>query len=270
MGTAFPEFFSALAADFHPSEVRSKPGRGRDVFYYVTARTVMNRLDEVAGPENWWAKYLPGEHGVLCQLTIRLPDGREITKENLGAKAGMQDAGDDDKSGVSDALKRAAVEWGIARYLYRDGVPDYAGVPAPVEANGHAAEPAAGRTERAEAIDFRKVFAILVSDLHARADEHYRKDVFELKGTQPEAPFIHVNPLFFHVHKWCIEGGFLPGQEGKKASVERSREEMNALWKQAPEGIKRGIRNELIRYIAAHLEIAKAKLREAAPQPASA
>jgi hypothetical protein len=37
----------------------------------------------------------------------------------------MSDSGDDDKSGFSDAFKRAAVKFGIGRYLYRDGVPRF-------------------------------------------------------------------------------------------------------------------------------------------------
>ena len=37
----------------------------------------------------------------------------------------MADQGDDDKSGFSDAFKRAAVKFGVARYLYRDGVPGF-------------------------------------------------------------------------------------------------------------------------------------------------
>ena len=37
----------------------------------------------------------------------------------------MSDSGDDDKSGYSDAFKRAAVKFGVGRYLYRDGVPSF-------------------------------------------------------------------------------------------------------------------------------------------------
>jgi putative DNA primase/helicase len=47
-----------------------------------------------------------------------------VTKCDAGGYAGMADSGDDDKSGYSDAFKRAAVKFGVARYLYRDGVPE--------------------------------------------------------------------------------------------------------------------------------------------------
>jgi hypothetical protein len=124
MPTQFPDFFAALAAPFDASEVKIRTQAGRQL-HYITARVVMNRLDTVAGPENWWDDYTPHENSVLCRLTIRLPDGTTLTKYDAGGYAGMADSGDDDKSGYSDAYKRAAVKFGVARYLYRDGVPDF-------------------------------------------------------------------------------------------------------------------------------------------------
>ncbi len=123
--TQFPDLFAALAAPFDASEVRSRSQGGR-VLHYITARTAMNRLDNVFGPENWWDEYVPGEHSVLCRLTVRLPDGSTLTKSDAGGYAGMPDQGDDDKSGFSDAFKRTAVKFGVGRYLYRDGVPVFA------------------------------------------------------------------------------------------------------------------------------------------------
>jgi hypothetical protein len=118
------ELFSALAQPFEADEVRVRPQGGRQL-QYITARTVMNRLDDVLGPANWSDEYLPQEHSVICRLTIRLPDGTTLTKSDAGGYAGMSDSGDDDKSGFSDAFKRAAVKFGIGRYLYRDGVPRF-------------------------------------------------------------------------------------------------------------------------------------------------
>ncbi len=81
------------------------------------------------GPQGYLASflpnYIPSENSVLCRLTIRLPDGSTLSKADAGGYAGMADSGDDDKSGYSDAFKRAAVKFGIARYLYRDGVPNF-------------------------------------------------------------------------------------------------------------------------------------------------
>lgn len=117
------ELFAHLLAAFDPKEVKSRDQAGRKL-HYITARTAMNRLDAVVGPSNWWDDYTPHESSVLCRLTIRLPDGQTLTKCDAGGYAGMADSGDDDKSGYSDAFKRAAVKFGVARYLYRDGVPD--------------------------------------------------------------------------------------------------------------------------------------------------
>lgn len=124
--TEHPDFFAALAAPFDPKEVRQKPIGGGGKADYVSARTVMNRLDDVAGPENWWDSYERGEHSIICRLTIQLPDGRVVTKCDAGGNAGMSDEGDDEKSGVSDSFKRAAVKWGVGRYLYKNGVPSFA------------------------------------------------------------------------------------------------------------------------------------------------
>jgi hypothetical protein len=130
-GTEYPDIFAALAAPFGKGEVKTRP-QGNRQLPYVTARTVQNRLDEVLGPENWWDSYSTFERSVVCSLTIRMPDGREVTKTDAGGHAGMQDAGDDAKSGYSDAFKRAAFKWGVGRHLYGDGVPHYE-QPAPVQ-----------------------------------------------------------------------------------------------------------------------------------------
>ena len=50
---------------------------------------------------------------------------RTVDDTPAGGGAGMKDAGDDDKSAFSDALKRAAVKWGVGRYLYNDGRPKF-------------------------------------------------------------------------------------------------------------------------------------------------
>ena len=156
--TQFPDLFAALAAPFDPQEVRARSQAGRQL-HYITARTAMNRLDDVLGPENWWDDYTPGENSVMCRLTLRLPDGQTITKADAGGYAGMPDSGDDDKSGFSDSFKRAAAKFGVARYLYRDGVPAFvrerepATVSAPVASNGSSNGAANGASEPAPAAE---------------------------------------------------------------------------------------------------------------------
>lgn len=152
--TQFPDLFSALAAPFDPTEVKARQQAGR-TFHYVTARVVMNRLDKVLGPECWWDEYQPFENSVLCKLSIRLPDGQVLTKQDAGGVAGMQDPGDDDKSAFSDALKRAAVKLGVGRYLYRDGVATFNGEPtaAPPASNPAPAPPVPQGSESRPSFD---------------------------------------------------------------------------------------------------------------------
>src|SRR4051794_19009330 len=141
--TQHQDLFAALAAPFERDEVKVRSYAGRQL-HYITARTVMNRLDNVLGPENWWDEYVPSENSVLCRLSIRLPDGSTLTKADAGGYAGMADQGDDDKSGFSDAFKRAAGKFGGARSLYRDGVPGFVRDRLPnVDAATSPSEPAA-------------------------------------------------------------------------------------------------------------------------------
>jgi len=51
--TQHPDLFAALAAPFESHEVKLRSQTGRQLTY-ITARTAMNRLDNVLGPENWW------------------------------------------------------------------------------------------------------------------------------------------------------------------------------------------------------------------------
>ena len=138
--TQHPELFAALAAPFDTSELKLRTQAGRQM-PYVTARTIMNRLDEVLGPENWWDDFVPLEHSVICRLTIRLPDGKILTKCDAGGYAGLADPGDDDKSGFADAFKRTAVKFGVGRYLYRDGVPRFSSAGAPSLNESEASDP---------------------------------------------------------------------------------------------------------------------------------
>ena len=86
---------------------------------YITARAVMNRLDEVLGPENWTDNYLPipgtnhDTKGYICSISIRL-DNNWVSKQDGADESNMESI----KGGLSDAFKRAAVKWGVGRYLY--------------------------------------------------------------------------------------------------------------------------------------------------------
>jgi hypothetical protein len=79
----------------------------------------MDRLDSVVGPLGWADTYVVLPCGsVVCKLTLTLDEDAYFTKEDVGSPSDQPDAGDQLKAAFSDALKRAAVKWGVGRYLY--------------------------------------------------------------------------------------------------------------------------------------------------------
>lgn len=113
----------ALAAPFPDKDVRFKPGAVSGnralALAYVDARVIQDRLDEVLGVDGWQDDYecLP-DGSVVCRLRLRLGD-EWVTKVDVGGPSEQPDGGDRLKAAFSDALKRAAVKFGIGRYLYR-------------------------------------------------------------------------------------------------------------------------------------------------------
>lgn len=81
---------------------------------YVTNRAIQDRLDAAVGPGNWKNEFSPGPAGgLLCTLSIRVGD------EWIGKVDGAENTDIEGvKGGLSGAMKRAAVQWGIGRYLY--------------------------------------------------------------------------------------------------------------------------------------------------------
>jgi hypothetical protein len=86
---------------------------------YVDARAIQDRLDDVLGVAGWQDAYrvLP-DGSVVCRLRC-LIGGHWITKTDVGGQSEQPDGGDRTKAAFSDALKRAAVKFGVGRYLYR-------------------------------------------------------------------------------------------------------------------------------------------------------
>ncbi|MFZ5783941.1 MAG: Rad52/Rad22 family DNA repair protein [Pseudomonadota bacterium] len=111
--------FRALAAPFEPEEVSWRLGsvskekmRGM-ALAFVDARTVMDRLDDVCGPAGWQCRYSHANGKTVCDIGI-LCDGEWIWKADGAGDTDIEQ----EKGALSDAFKRAAVRWGIGRYLY--------------------------------------------------------------------------------------------------------------------------------------------------------
>lgn len=84
---------------------------------YLDARDVMDRLDEVCGQDRWQSQFDETAKGrIICRLSIDVTGNGDWVMKSDGA--GDTDV-EGEKGALSDALKRAAVSWGIGRYLYR-------------------------------------------------------------------------------------------------------------------------------------------------------
>ena len=114
-----------LADPFPPSDIEWKPGATtRDkskglAMAYLTSRAVQQRFDDVCGPADWRNEFTEGPGGgVLCGIAVRVEreDGTAewVTKWD-GADNSQVEAV---KGGLSGSMKRAAVQWGVGRYLY--------------------------------------------------------------------------------------------------------------------------------------------------------
>lgn len=85
---------------------------------YITSRAVQERLDEVCGTDGWRSEIRKDGNAYLCTLSIRVKheDGSvEWISRTDGADATDIESV---KGGISGAIKRAAVQFGIGRYLY--------------------------------------------------------------------------------------------------------------------------------------------------------
>ena len=113
--------FKRLQDFFHPEDIEWKVGavtkdrKHGMAMAYLTNRAIQDRLDEVCGPENWRNEFRPGPAGgVLCGISIRI-NGEWITKWDGSENTAYESV----KGGLSTSMKRAAVQWGIGRYLYK-------------------------------------------------------------------------------------------------------------------------------------------------------
>ncbi|HFU7058163.1 TPA: Rad52/Rad22 family DNA repair protein [Bacillus cereus] len=81
---------------------------------FVDARAIQDRFDEVFGIDKWQVSYEKwGEKATKCTISVFLNE-RWISKEDGSEESDYSSV----KGGFSNSLKRAAVLWGVGRYLY--------------------------------------------------------------------------------------------------------------------------------------------------------
>jgi len=82
---------------------------------YVTNRAIMDRLDDVFGVGGWKNEFhpTPTMDGVMCGISAKFGD-EWITKFDGAQNTDIEAV----KGGLSSAMKRTGVQFGIGRYLY--------------------------------------------------------------------------------------------------------------------------------------------------------
>lgn len=118
----------ALAAPFENADIEWRVGattkdksRGLAV-PYVTNRAIQNRLDSTLGVDGWYNDYKPWPNDTksqksaqICGISIYFPEtDLWLTKWDGAENSDIEAV----KGGLSDSMKRAAVQWGVGRYLY--------------------------------------------------------------------------------------------------------------------------------------------------------
>jgi len=80
---------------------------------YIDARDVMDILDKVCSADNWQDDYKLIDGKLFAGIGIKSDTGW-IWKWDTGVESNIEK----EKGQSSDAFKRAAVKWGIGRFLY--------------------------------------------------------------------------------------------------------------------------------------------------------
>lgn len=85
---------------------------------YVTSRAIQQRLDDTVGAHCWKNQLIPVQQdnklSFIAGISIKIGD-EWIEKFDGADETNFENF----KGGISNAMKRAGVEWGIGRYLYK-------------------------------------------------------------------------------------------------------------------------------------------------------
>tara|TARA_R100001086_G_scaffold232646_1_gene153960 strand:+ start:107 stop:604 length:498 start_codon:yes stop_codon:yes gene_type:complete len=113
MTQAIKEIERQLKRPFPVVKIKWRKGGGNQDLAYIDARDVMDRLDSIFGIAGWQTGYEFIGDRMICTIVCKI-EGDWIAKSDGADDTKIESA----KGGISDSLKRAAVLWGIGRYLY--------------------------------------------------------------------------------------------------------------------------------------------------------
>lgn len=121
--TALAVDFAGDDLNFYPVVLNKDQTKGRAATY-IDARAVFERLDAVLGVGGWSTAYRiidPATKAVECTLSIRVED-EWVSRSDVGYPNEAADANKAEKeplkAAYSDAIKRAAVQFGVGRGIY--------------------------------------------------------------------------------------------------------------------------------------------------------
>jgi len=97
----------------HKWRVQSTNEYGSQCVAYVDARDVQDLLDEVCEPHNWQVVYEEHKGNLFAKIGVKIGD-EWVWKSDCGTESNIEKQ----KGESSDAFKRAAVMWGVGRFLY--------------------------------------------------------------------------------------------------------------------------------------------------------
>ncbi len=108
--------FDPTQIDFRVQSEKKSERTGKvQIVAYIDARAVQDRLDEVIGAGNWsfdWTPLVIDNGEVMVAKGVLTVYG--VSKADAGSASNFEQS----LGAVSHCFKRAAVHWGIARYLY--------------------------------------------------------------------------------------------------------------------------------------------------------
>jgi len=93
--------------------VQSINEKGATCVAYIDSRQVQDLLDEICGPENWQSDYKEVKGNMFAGVGIFVND-QWVWKWDCGVESKTEA----EKGEASDSFKRAAVKWGVGRFLY--------------------------------------------------------------------------------------------------------------------------------------------------------
>jgi hypothetical protein len=93
--------------------VQSANQYGASCVAYIDSRQVQDLLDDVCGSDNWQCKFEEHKGNLFCSIGIYIKD-KWVWKSDCGVESNVEKQ----KGEASDAFKRAAVMWGVGRFLY--------------------------------------------------------------------------------------------------------------------------------------------------------